>query len=91
MKKYVVYLTEIAGRERFIEEDNNWVAIYEDFTEETIVIYAENEEEAAKLAEAKANLAPYEDYLADVDNDEGLDIDDYLVPFWVDELIEENN
>lgn len=87
-KKYVVYLTEIAGRERFIEEGNNWVAIYEDFTEETIVVYAENKEEAAKLAEAKANLAPYENYLADVDNEEGLDIDDYLVPFCVEELNE---
>lgn len=86
MKKYRVHLTEIEGRDKFIESDNDWGIIFTNYTERVLTIEAENEEEAAKLAERKANLAPYEDYFADIDNDEGLDIDDYLVPFWVEEM-----
>lgn len=86
MKKYRVYLTEIEGRDKFIEGGNDWGIIMTNYTERVLTIEAENEEEAAKLAERKANLVPYEDYFADIDNDEGLDIDDYLVPFWVDEM-----
>lgn len=85
MKQYTVYLTEIEGRDKFIEGGNDWGILFDHY-KRIVTVEAENEEEAAKLAEAKANLAPYEDYLADIDNDEGLDIDDYLVPFYIEEM-----